>query len=104
MSTPAQTLREQLAGLTADIQAKMVAAQSIRDEIEQLECTAYSPDRAVSVTVGAGGKVTDLVLDPALVVDGDAVALANQIRTTLDAALSDLAQQAERLTDRLTGS
>jgi DNA-binding protein YbaB len=68
----------------------------LRSVAEDTTGTAQSPDGLIEATVGMYGEVREFVLDPRVFRDPDAGALADQIRTVINAAIDDAQQSAAR--------
>ncbi|MGI5151715.1 YbaB/EbfC family nucleoid-associated protein [Plantactinospora sp. CA-294935] len=77
---------------------------AMREGIDQIRVTAYSPDGLVTVTVGGRGELVDLELDPRIFREPDATALAGSIAGTIRDAADAAARDAARIAARLTGA
>ena len=60
----------------------------LRQSMEDVAETAYSPDGLVSATVGAQGQLTELALDPRIYRTTDVTALAATITATIQDAVT----------------
>ncbi|MFY1688258.1 YbaB/EbfC family nucleoid-associated protein [Plantactinospora sp. WMMB782] len=75
--------------------------RAVRDGIDRIRATAYSPDGLVAATVGGRGELVDLDLDPRVYRDPDATALGAAIADTIRAAADSAEQDAVALAERL---
>ncbi|GAA4698667.1 YbaB/EbfC family nucleoid-associated protein [Phytohabitans rumicis] len=93
-------------GLTerlAEYQRLAAQVRALRDGVDGISATAYSPDGLITAVVGGRGELLDLVLDPLIGRDQDATALAEAIAETIRDAAGQATQEATRLTERLVG-
>jgi DNA-binding protein YbaB len=77
---------------------------AMRNGIDRLRATAYSPDGLICATVGGRGELIDLELDPRIYRDTDAAALAKTIRETVRDAAAQAERGAARIAERLIGA
>jgi DNA-binding protein YbaB len=71
--------------------------REVRDRIDAVTATAYSPDGLVAATVDGRGELTALDLDPRIYRDQDSAALADAITGTVRAARRDAMRDASRI-------
>lgn len=80
------TSHDYVEGVLHQVRRLVSNVEQLQDELRQLAVTASSPDRLVSVTVGAQGTVRDLSLDPRIYRSTDAAKLSASIRTAIEQA------------------
>lgn len=81
-------------GLVHQVQHMLGSVEQAQAELRDMRVTVSSPDRLVTVEVGASGKVVDLTLDPRIYRTSDSAALAATIKALIEQA-QDQAEQKE---------
>lgn len=74
---------------------------ALRDGIDNVRATAYSPDGLIAATVGGRGELIDLELDPRIYRETDVAALAATIAATIRDAAVDATRDAARIVESL---
>jgi DNA-binding protein YbaB len=75
--------------------------RAVRDGIEGIRVTTYSPDGLVRVVCGGRGQLLELELDPRVYREQDSTALAGTIRDTIRESAEDAERATAKLVDRL---
>ncbi|WP_424184566.1 YbaB/EbfC family nucleoid-associated protein [Actinokineospora sp. G85] len=86
----------------ADYERMAEQVRAIRDGIDAIRTTAYSPDGLVRAVACGRGGLLELELDPRVFRDPDAARLASTIQDTVRAAAEDAERQAAAFANRLT--
>ncbi len=85
------------------MQAVQQKMDEVQKEIDEMEQTATAGGGAVSVTVNGKKQLTDLVLDPEIVEDGDLEMLQDLIMAATNEALRQMEEVASNEMNKLTG-
>jgi DNA-binding protein YbaB len=83
-------------------EARFAGVADMREQIEQVECVATSPERTVTVTAGAGGMVTDVQLTLGAM-RLDPAELSATIMTTLREAVAGAVRQQAGIVEEVFG-
>ncbi|WP_326549390.1 YbaB/EbfC family nucleoid-associated protein [Micromonospora sp. NBC_01813] len=93
----------ELAERLGEYQRLAEKVRSLRDGVDRISATAYSPDGLITAVVGGRGELLDLVLDPRIYRDHDAEALASAVADTIRDAAAQAENDAVRLTEQFVG-
>lgn len=75
--------------------------RAVRDGIDGIRVTTYSPDGLIRVVCGGRGQLLELELDPRIYRDQDSTALADTIRETIRESAEDAEHAAAKLAEKL---
>jgi DNA-binding protein YbaB len=75
--------------------------QTMRGQIREIRATEYSPDGLITAVVGGRGELLELELDPRILREQNAAALAESIMDTVRAAAAAAGRESVRLAESL---
>jgi DNA-binding protein YbaB len=75
--------------------------RAVRDGIDRIRVTTYSPDGLVRVVCGGRGQLLELELDPRVYRELDSSALADTIRETIRESAEDAEHSAAKVAEKL---
>jgi DNA-binding protein YbaB len=75
--------------------------QTMRAEIRDIRATEYSPDGLITAVAGGRGELLELELDPRVLREQNASALARSIMDTVRAAAAAAGRESVRLAEDL---
>jgi DNA-binding protein YbaB len=75
--------------------------QTMRGQLRDIRATEYSPDGLITAVVGGRGELLELELDPRILREQNASALAESIMDTVRAAAAAAGRESVRLAESL---
>jgi DNA-binding protein YbaB len=78
--------------------------QTMRGQLRDIRATEYSPDGLITAVVGGRGELLELELDPRVLREQNASALAKSIMDTVRAAAAAAGRESVRLAESVLGN